>query len=398
MATGPPLPPAATSAPIWRFPAISLILFALAAPTPGPIGGAAGPSRASIAVVAAPIAVRSGFLDYTVSGVRSRAFDAARAINADIPFARVPVLTAPPFFISGASEDRARAIDCLAAAAYYEAGSDERGQRAVTQVVLNRLRDPAYPKSVCEVIFQGHERRTGCQFTFTCDGAMARHRPSSRTWHETQRVALEALNGYTDQTVGHATHYHTDWVHPYWSRSLDKIAAVDSHLFFQAKVARPDGFSAGYRGAEPRIARLSWLSAAHGDPAAIAELSPMASSPAIAETTTPPVDRTIGATERLPDKAGLPGPDIFMVTLDAGGDPDGFRRMAEMRCAGRGFCKLIGWTNPGKRSSQFPIAGTAIDAISFTFSRTGPSEPGEARWNCREFPRSDAAQCLNRGS
>ncbi|MGJ3626051.1 cell wall hydrolase [Sphingomonas sp. MMS24-JH45] len=84
------------------------------------------------------------------------------------------------------------------------------------QVVLNRLRHPAFPKTVCGVVFQGAERSTGCQFTFTCDGALARQ-PSPLAWDRARKVAAAALAGAVYRPVGYATHYHTDWVVPYWS-------------------------------------------------------------------------------------------------------------------------------------------------------------------------------------
>src|SRR5690606_41859712 len=123
-------------------------------------------------------------------------------------------------------EARARAADGLAAAADHAAAGDAAGPRAVIQGVLHRVGNPAYPQSVCGVVFQGAERSTGCQFTFTCDGSMARRRPSVQAWESARQAASFALDGYADGTVGHATHYHTDWVHPYWSRSLDKGAGV----------------------------------------------------------------------------------------------------------------------------------------------------------------------------
>jgi hypothetical protein len=83
-----------------------------------------------------------------------------------------------PLQFLGPTGDRDRAIDCLAVAAWYEAGNDFDGQRSVIQVVLNRVAHPGFPKSVCGVVFQGSQRATGCQFTFTCDGSMARRHPS----------------------------------------------------------------------------------------------------------------------------------------------------------------------------------------------------------------------------
>ncbi|KEY99004.1 SleB-like protein, partial [Sphingomonas sp. BHC-A] len=158
--------------------------------------------------------------------------DQARALNAAIPFSRLPNPAARPFIFSGSPVDLARATDCLAAAQLYEAGDDAVGERAVAQVVLNRVRHPAFPKTVCGVVFQGQERATGCQFTFTCDGALARA-PTQAAWERARDIARSALAGKVYRPVGYATHYHTDWVVPYWSGSLDKIASVGTHLFFR---------------------------------------------------------------------------------------------------------------------------------------------------------------------
>ena len=158
--------------------------------------------------------------------------DAALASNAALPFSREPIVAEPSFRYVGTSEDKAAALTCLAAAAIYEAGDDAPGEKAVAQVILNRLRHPAFPKTVCGVVFQGAERTTGCQFTFTCDGALARPlQPDA--WRRATEIAAAALAGKVDATVGTATHYHTDWVVPYWRDSLVKLAKVHTQIFYR---------------------------------------------------------------------------------------------------------------------------------------------------------------------
>ena len=158
--------------------------------------------------------------------------DDARARNAAVPFYAGPVLPADPFRFTGSETDRIRAADCLALAALAEAGPSDDGQRAVIQVVLNRVRHPAFAKTVCGVVFEGSQRQTGCQFSFTCDGSLARQY-SDQAWDHARLRAAEALGGRVFAKVGNATHYHTDWVYPYWSPSLVKLAQVDTHLFFR---------------------------------------------------------------------------------------------------------------------------------------------------------------------
>src|SRR5690606_19407181 len=118
--------------------------------------------------------------------------DEARKLNAEIAFSTAPNPAARPFTFAGDATALGRATDCLAAAMIYEAGDDAVGEQAVGQVVLNRLRHPAFPKTVCGVVFQGQERSTGCQFTFTCDGAMARI-PSDAAWQRARLLAGRML-------------------------------------------------------------------------------------------------------------------------------------------------------------------------------------------------------------
>lgn len=162
----------------------------------------------------------------------------ARAFNAKVPFVRGPVWPAHPFRFRGTSAARLQAGECLATAALYEAGDDERGQRAVMQVVLNRVRAPGFPKTVCGVVYQGAALPTGCQFSFTCDGSLER-RPERSGWVAARRLAIHALTGAVFRPVGAATHYHADWIVPYWIGSLDKIAQVRTHIFYRARLARP---------------------------------------------------------------------------------------------------------------------------------------------------------------
>nr|WP_207786037.1 cell wall hydrolase [Altererythrobacter segetis] len=152
------------------------------------------------------------------------------------------------------------AVDCLATAVYYEAGGEpEEGQRAVAQVVLNRVRHPAYPQTVCGVVYQGSELPSGCQFTFTCDGSLARQ-PSGSAWQRARRIAEEALAGRVEPSVGMATHYHANWVVPYWAASLDKIAAVGSHIFYRWRGywGQRQAFDKPYAGEAAGATRLAY--------------------------------------------------------------------------------------------------------------------------------------------
>lgn len=160
---------------------------------------------------------------------------------------------ARPFVVNGASPDYGRALKCLTDAIYYEAASEsDSGQRAVAQVILNRMRHPTYPNNVCGVIYQGSERHTGCQFSYSCDGSMART-PSSFHWERARRVAMSALAGYVHAPVGMATHYHTVNIYPYWAPSLHFLGTIGAHRFYRWKgsAGRPSAFFRSYAGNEP---------------------------------------------------------------------------------------------------------------------------------------------------
>ena len=153
-----------------------------------------------------------------------------------------PVLAsdaALPFPVPADETSFARALQCLTEAVYYEARSEsEDGQRAVAQVVLNRVRHTAYPNSVCGVVYQGSERRTGCQFTFTCDGSIT-GRIDAASWARPQRIAVAALRGSVYHPVGLALNYHTTAIRPYWAPSLVRHAVIGAHIFYR----RPDSGS-----------------------------------------------------------------------------------------------------------------------------------------------------------
>lgn len=161
---------------------------------------------------------------------------------------------ASPFVFHGSPADRLRASLCLTAAIYYEAANEpDDGQRAVAQVVLNRVRHPAFPNSICGVVYQGTERSDAlCQFTFGCDGSMARL-PVNSVWSRARRNAQSALSGAVYAPVGLATHYHTLAVNPVWNRAMTPTAIVGAHIFFRwpGGAGAPRAFHVSYRGNEP---------------------------------------------------------------------------------------------------------------------------------------------------
>jgi cell wall hydrolase len=123
--------------------------------------------------------------------------------------------------------------NCLARAIYFEARSEsELGQLAVAKVILNRVKDPDFPKSICGVVYQGSGRRNSCQFSFACDG-LADDVRQPAAWSQSKRIAQKALAG--DQTVrviGTATNYHADYVNPKWAKSMKRLIKIGRHIFY----------------------------------------------------------------------------------------------------------------------------------------------------------------------
>jgi spore germination cell wall hydrolase CwlJ-like protein len=209
--------------------------------------------------------------------IRNLAPAQALQVNAKIPVAVGPNPAARPFVFKGNAAARGQALECLSSAVYYEAGNqDADGERAVAQVVLNRVRHPAFPASVCRVVYQGSTQPTGCQFTFTCDGSLTRQ-PDAEGWKRATTIARAALSGAVYAPVGLATHYHADYVVPYWASTLAKNAIVGAHIFYRwaGGWGQPAAFTNVYAGREPnaaalRTAALSVVHVAQGDGVAAA--------------------------------------------------------------------------------------------------------------------------------
>lgn len=197
-------------------------------------------------------------IDPTLPDPRSIDFSDATALPPADPAAlREEAFAGPParpyVFRGLTALDRERAHYCLTAAIYYEAASEsDDGMRGVAQTIINRVRHPSFPGTVCGVVFQGSQRAGVCQFTFACDGAMARA-PERRNWLRASRVASAALGGQVYAKVGLATHYHTQAIWPRWGKSLVMTNIVGAHIFhrWRGRWGMPDAFRAPYLGREP---------------------------------------------------------------------------------------------------------------------------------------------------
>lgn len=124
-------------------------------------------------------------------------------------------------------------LACLAEAIYFEArGETLEGQAAVAEVVLNRVDSEYWPDTVCGVVNQGSERKTGCQFSYTCDGKPEEVN-APKAWDLAERVARVFLAGAPRRITDHATHYHADYVDPRWAKTMEQTAVVGTHIFYR---------------------------------------------------------------------------------------------------------------------------------------------------------------------
>jgi spore germination cell wall hydrolase CwlJ-like protein len=319
--------------------------------------------------------------------------DIARASNAAVPLMPGPPPVANPLHYIGTVADRAAAEACLTTAVLFEAGDDPPGERAVAQVILNRLRHPAFPKTVCGVVFQGSERKTGCQFTFTCDGALAR--PQAAAALERARViASAALSGYVEKPVGTATHYHTDWVVPYWRSSLDKIAIVHTQIFY--RWPGPWGTRAVLTGRlqpgeqlDPRVARLAGIDPALNSP--LAEQQAALALPAGLAVPGVPQASLNGNIVRLMDESA----GQFVVELNAATRPASYAITGFNLCGDKLECMVLGWTSAREIPRSLPVMPFMMRSVAFVYRKSQALGIAQGYWDCRRFPRPLPAQCLS---
>nr|WP_084020734.1 cell wall hydrolase [Microvirga flocculans] len=187
---------------------------ALSSTTPAPV------DAMPIEIAAAPVSLQSPRLDRGDMTILPKAEDEDRPRYAD--------LIDP--------DDLTKEQRCLAEAVYFEARSEPpEGQAAVAQVVLNRVKSGLYPSSICGVVYQNRHRHLACQFTFACEGKSLRIRESD-AWERAKEVASAVLEGKTYLAdVGGATHYHANYVRPYWARRLKKMDVIGRHVFYKLK-------------------------------------------------------------------------------------------------------------------------------------------------------------------
>ena len=318
-----------------RFETVAIALVLLAAVAAALVAYRAPAEEASIVRLQIPSARAAAMVAATsASAEEFRAVgDRAKLINASLPFSTAPVQAANPFEISGGQIDHRRALLCLTQAVYYEAGFEPMdGRRAVAQVVLNRMRHPAFPKSVCGVVYQGSNSPV-CQFSFVCDGSLYRA-PAAGAWKQAQDIARAALDGFVESSVGSATHYHADYVAPRWAPMLTKISKIGAHIFYRW----PGGWGT----------RAAFTGRYIGEPQ-----DPMALRPAY---------RPADETSALPEAAIVQGPVIDGTTLKrAPNDVGGLLDVSK------------GWTLTIPSPTE--TGGAAARALAQQQAKTAPDAP-----------------------
>jgi spore germination cell wall hydrolase CwlJ-like protein len=133
-----------------------------------------------------------------------------------------------------------RERNCLATAVYFEArGESVVGQKAVAEVVVARTRVPGRPRTICGVVYEGSHRKTGCQFSFTCDGVADKVR-DRHAWRQAMLVAANVMRtgGKVNPVAGGATFYHADYVNPPWASRMIKVAEIGTHIFYRPQPGR----------------------------------------------------------------------------------------------------------------------------------------------------------------
>lgn len=366
-----------------------------------PLSLAIASSCAAALIFPSPLARHEGWTHIGAGSARASTFtadakapDAARtnallsAVSAQAISAAPALRNALPFRYSGSDANRSRAAECLAAAAWYEIGNDREGQRAVIQTVINRVNHPGFPNSVCGVVFQGSHLRTGCQFTFTCDGSLQRRRPSAASWKKALAVAEEALDGFVDTSIGTATHYHADYVSPWWSSHLQRLTAVGPHVFYRWSGSRGN-FSSRVR-----------LDAEQDYDALVRNSAETERESGVATATA-----DSGADTRFVDLPAVPAApgtmapvqpsDSAIVMALAPNQPSGRWAIEAMNaCSGSADCRVIGYRDGDLATANRARAAGARDRPAFIFLRDKVSGMNLALWDCEATPRPQKSQCL----
>jgi len=180
-----------------------------------------------------PILARSDATDNLDAVNEARRLETITHIKeAPLPALRPAHLGAPKLALNPKMRSGSQ-FNCLAEALYFEARSESmQGQFAVAEVILNRVDSRYFPNTICGVVEQGSHRRHKCQFSYNCDGRPERI-TEPRAYEKSIEVAKAALSGHAPNFTDGATHYHTNYVQPSWSRKLTKTTQIGLHIFYR---------------------------------------------------------------------------------------------------------------------------------------------------------------------
>lgn len=314
-------------------------------------------------------------------GVRSF-FDSS---SPTAPLKRLALDAARPFHDRRGAIDRNRAAECLAAAAWYEAGNDPIGQRAVIQTIINRVNNSSFPNTFCGVVFEGSQLPTGCQFTFTCDGSLKRREPSAGAWKKALALSQEALAGFVDKSVGTATHYHAAYVDPWWNGKLERLSTVGPHIFYRWP---------GGRGSLPHQKRLG-TEEEYGElrKRALEEIATLG----IAEApvgAVPNGNVLLTAPSANLNKPAAPQRSAVFLTLEES-EPSGRWALAAMKaCNGQKDCQVLGYVGRDQVLRNQAGAPAERSRPVFLFIRDAASTMSIALWDCQKVERPSQKECL----
>ena len=213
-----------------------------------------GISAALFMVSPSPVAASANEQKAKVAEAKTSGWPSSKASWADlIKLARVGSGDGErkkPSIFGGLTEDefRAREFSCMATAIYFEArGESVKGQTAVAQVIMTRVRSDYYPNTICGVVFQGQWNRNACQFSFACDGRTDTP-GNKRQWETALNVAKKVISGQVYlKEIGGATHYHATYVSPRWRKMMKRVKRIGVHIFYKADFVQPLVASADFK-------------------------------------------------------------------------------------------------------------------------------------------------------
>ena len=296
------------------------------------------------------------------------------------------LVPARPFHFTGSDSQKKRAAECLAAAAWYEAGDDPVGQRAVIQTVVNRVSHSAFPNSFCGVIFEGSHLATGCQFTFTCDGSLQHRQPSRSARERALALSRKAISGSVDPSIGNATHYHADYVTPWWSGRLERLTKVGSHIFYRWHGASGTLSHRVRLEPESDLAQLVQQSISKSGAAELAALEAPGVTPLSAAAA-----NSIGNSD---SKSKGPQDSTLVVKVGDLRVSGSWALSALKQCGAKATCQIVGYPTQAAVDQNSRRAPSARERPIFVFVRDSASGMDLALWDCEQVARPSQRQCL----